>query len=206
MRAVERHKDKIESIILFGSVARGEAKEDSDVDILVIGDVSLEELVDISFPILLEHGKLISAKNMQREHFDFLVREGYSFAMTIFKDGRILYERMGEAFGESGRKTKALLALRDIFPKTHAGVVSQFGLQFVNEGLIEELYAKSLAKVETKREKADYDIYYEPSKEEAESAIEDADAFLKRYKKRNIRSMVWNKKDYGKVKKPFLDA
>lgn len=81
MRAVERHKDKIESIILFGSVARG------------------------------------------------------------------------EAFGESGRKTKALFALRDIFPKTHAGVVSQFGLQFVTEGLIEELYAKSLAKAETKRER-----------------------------------------------------
>ena len=75
---------------------------------------------------------------------------------------------------------KALLALRDIFPKTHAGLVSQFGLQFVNEGLIEELYAKSLAKAETKREKADYDIYYEPSKEEAESVINDADAFLKR--------------------------
>ena len=57
---------------------------------------------------------------------------------------------------------------------------SQFGLPFVNEGLIEDLYAKSLAKAETTREKADYDIYYEPSKEEAESTITDADAFLKR--------------------------
>jgi len=33
------------------------------MDILVIGDVSLEELVDISFPILLEYGELISAKD-----------------------------------------------------------------------------------------------------------------------------------------------
>jgi len=40
---------------------------------------------------------------------------------------------------------KALLALKSVYPKTHAGVVSQFGLQFVNAGLIEELYAKSLA-------------------------------------------------------------
>jgi len=39
-----------------------------------------------------------------------------------------------------------------------------------------------LAKAETKREKADYDIYYEPSEEEAESIIEDADAFLERIK------------------------
>jgi uncharacterized protein (UPF0332 family) len=76
--------------------------------------------------------------------------------------------------------SKALLALRDIFPRTHAGVVAQFGLQFVNEGLIEELYATSLAKAETRREKADYDIYYVPSEEEAESVIEDAERFLER--------------------------
>ena len=41
-RVLERYRDKIDSIILFGSVARGEAKEDSDIDILVVGDVSLE--------------------------------------------------------------------------------------------------------------------------------------------------------------------
>ena len=100
-RALEKYGDKIDSIILFGSVARGEAKEDSDVDILVIGDVGLEELVNISFPILLEHGKLISAKNMNRKHFDFLVREGYSFARNILREGMILYERVGEAFGDA---------------------------------------------------------------------------------------------------------
>jgi predicted nucleotidyltransferase len=103
-KALGRYRDKIDSIILFGSVARGEGKEDSDVDILVVGDVNLDELVNISFPILLEHGKLISAKNMNMVHFDFLVREGYSFARNILREGIILYERMGEAFGESGRK------------------------------------------------------------------------------------------------------
>jgi len=48
---------------------------------------------------------------------------------------------------------------------------------------IEELYAKSLAKAETRREKADYDIYYEPSDEEAESILEDAENFLERIKR-----------------------
>jgi predicted nucleotidyltransferase len=75
-RALERYRDAIEGIILFGSVARGEGKEDSDVDILVAGDVSLDELVNISFPMLLEHRELISTKNMNKEHSDFLVREG----------------------------------------------------------------------------------------------------------------------------------
>ena len=48
--------------------------------------------------------------------------------------------------------------------------------------LIEELYAKGLAKAEAKREKADYDIYFELSKEEAEDIIGDAEKFLVRIK------------------------
>ena len=35
-RVLERYRDKIDSIILFGSVARGEAKEDSDIDVLIV--------------------------------------------------------------------------------------------------------------------------------------------------------------------------
>ena len=105
-RALVKYGDKIDEIILFGSVARREAREESDIDILVIGEVSLDELVNISFPILLEYEKFISAKNMNKEHFDFLVREGYSFASTISKEGIILYEGMGKAFGESRREAQ----------------------------------------------------------------------------------------------------
>jgi len=103
-RVLERYRDKIDSIILFGSVARGEAKADSDIDILVVGDVNLEELVEVSFPILLEYGELISAKNMKKDRFDFSAKEGYSFIRNVLREGVVLYERMGEAFGEGGRE------------------------------------------------------------------------------------------------------
>jgi len=83
-------------------------------------------------------------------------------------------EAISESYYAMFHAAKSLLALKSVYPKTHAGVVSQFGLQFVNKGFIEELYAKSLAKAQTRREKADYDIYYEPSEEETESALEDA--------------------------------
>jgi len=105
-RVLERYRDKIDSIILFGSVARGESKEDSDIDILVVGDVSLEELVEVSFPILLEYGELISAKNMEKDRFDFASKEGYSFVRNVLREGVVLYERMGETFGEGRRKTE----------------------------------------------------------------------------------------------------
>ena len=39
---------------------------------------------------------------------------------------------------------KALLALREIYPQTHKGVVTQFGLQFVKNGFIRELHGRSL--------------------------------------------------------------
>jgi len=76
------------------------------MDILVIGDVSLEELVDISFPILLEYGELISAKDMKKERLEYLAKEGYSFVRNVMREGVVLYERMGEAFGESKREAK----------------------------------------------------------------------------------------------------
>jgi predicted nucleotidyltransferase len=66
IRVLERYKDKIDRIILFGSVARGDAREDSDIDILVIwkGDKveGWDVLEDIAMDILLEYGQLISIK------------------------------------------------------------------------------------------------------------------------------------------------
>ncbi|NKQ39297.1 MAG: nucleotidyltransferase domain-containing protein [Methanosarcinales archaeon] len=35
-RAKKKYKDKIDNIILFGSVARNNTKEDSDIDILIV--------------------------------------------------------------------------------------------------------------------------------------------------------------------------
>jgi uncharacterized protein (UPF0332 family) len=52
----------------------------------------------------------------------------------------------------------ALLKLRNIHPRTHSGLISEFGLNFVKDGTIEEDYARYLVKAETKRVMADYDV------------------------------------------------
>lgn len=54
---------------------------------------------------------------------------------------------------------KALLSLKDIHPRTHRGVLSQFGLEFVKTGIIEEYYAKAITAAQERRERADYDIF-----------------------------------------------
>ncbi len=78
---------------------------------------------------------------------------------------------------------KAILCLKEKYPRTHRGVVSQFGLEFVRAGTIEEYYAKAIITAQERRERADYDIYYAPTREEAESIVEDAERFLDRIKK-----------------------
>ena len=43
----ERFGDSIEEVILFGSYARGDYDEESDIDLLIIGEVDFDELMDV---------------------------------------------------------------------------------------------------------------------------------------------------------------
>jgi len=58
--------ERIKQVILYGSFVRGEATEESDIDVLIVVDDSLnpfevrKSLSDILFDILLEKGELIS--------------------------------------------------------------------------------------------------------------------------------------------------
>lgn len=78
---------------------------------------------------------------------------------------------------------RALLSIKNIFPKTHKGVISQFGLKFVKEGIIGDTHLKAMSNARESRERADYGIGYKFKKEEAESIINNAQSFLEQVKK-----------------------
>jgi predicted nucleotidyltransferase len=65
-RVLDKYSDRIDSIILFGSVARGEAKEESDIDILGIwkGDEAegWRAMTGLAFDVLLDEEEYISVK------------------------------------------------------------------------------------------------------------------------------------------------
>lgn len=86
----ERYGDGIKRVIVYGSHARDEATEDSDVDVLVLTDPSLKpsevrkSLSDLLFDMLMDEGELISVVAISEEHF-----ENYNspFMLNVKKEG-----------------------------------------------------------------------------------------------------------------------
>ncbi len=93
-KVLERYEKNIESIILFGSVARGDGKEDSDVDVLVIWKGNKLEgwdvLEDIAMDILLEYGQLISIKIIYPQEYFGMLNIGSSFIQNIKREGVVI--------------------------------------------------------------------------------------------------------------------
>jgi predicted nucleotidyltransferase len=88
---------KLEKVILYGSYARGDSDEYSDVDILVLADITQEDCCDRGLEILnfvgdlaLEHNILICPKVVCSATF-----QQYSdilpFYMNVLKEGIELY-------------------------------------------------------------------------------------------------------------------
>lgn len=63
-KAMQAHRDQVQSITLFRSVARGTARPDSDIDLLVVIDEEdfrlRRELICLAFDNLLETNENIS--------------------------------------------------------------------------------------------------------------------------------------------------
>ena len=89
--------EQVDSLVLFGSVARGEAKRDSDVDILIISSEPTdirESLSEIrsEFAYERDYTSLISMVHFGREEFFHLISMGSPFIKTILEEGDILYD------------------------------------------------------------------------------------------------------------------
>jgi len=77
---------------------------------------------------------------------------------------------------------KALLKTRKIEVKTHKGVISKFGSEFIEDGTIEKEYSKSIHKIEELREESDYLTFRKITEKEAKTVILDAKKFRDRIK------------------------
>ena len=84
--------DIIKEIILFGSVARGEDNEESDIDILIVTytkDADFESIVDFKVgDFMLEREEVISPYVMTEDYFN--KTKEFSFLQNVLHDGIII--------------------------------------------------------------------------------------------------------------------
>lgn len=85
--------DRVKKIILYGSYARGDYKNNSDIDIMILTDLNFDEIEkyrdeisDIAFDIELEKGIVISPIIKNIDRYNARV-EIVPFFMNIKKEG-----------------------------------------------------------------------------------------------------------------------
>jgi uncharacterized protein (UPF0332 family) len=54
--------------------------------------------------------------------------------------------------------SQALLMIKEVYPKSHKGVIQKFGEEYIKPGLLEKKMGHILAQAETMRLKADYEV------------------------------------------------
>ncbi|MCL2079127.1 MAG: nucleotidyltransferase domain-containing protein [Oscillospiraceae bacterium] len=94
--AKESLGDKLDKVILYGSYARGDFTDESDIDIMVIADVEVEELrsiekelLDITWELGYEYDLIVALFLKDSETFyKFLPAE--PFYQNIMRDGVLL--------------------------------------------------------------------------------------------------------------------
>lgn len=99
------NEDSVTDVILFGSIARGEPSEESDVDLLILVEsaeswVIRQRLYDLVYPIIPVFGVDISLIVIEKKHFIRMVRTGDPFALSVMREGIQLH---GDFLREHGK-------------------------------------------------------------------------------------------------------
>lgn len=84
-----------EKIILYGSAARGEITEESDIDLLVIKktDKNMFERIGEVFSLWKTRSLPIEPIVLTPEEFEKMVQEERLFAEVVLREGKVLYEK-----------------------------------------------------------------------------------------------------------------
>ena len=89
-------EDKIKKVILYGSYARGDFRQDSDVDVMILVDVGLDgvsaierKICDITYDFNNEHETDIMPVVQSKEHFDYW-KNADMFYRNVEKEGVVL--------------------------------------------------------------------------------------------------------------------
>jgi predicted nucleotidyltransferase len=86
-------KEHLKQLIIFGSRVKGEAYEDSDLDVIALVDEKNHEIEkqfeDIAYQVMWDNDfkPIISLKVFSESHFNDSLRKGFSFFKHIKEEG-----------------------------------------------------------------------------------------------------------------------
>ena len=98
LKVKDVYGDKLVKIILYGSYARGDYNEDSDIDVMILIDVppgqqqdNIDALLDFNFDLNELHQTFIMPMTQSKLFFDRL-KDIESFFINIEEEGVVLYD------------------------------------------------------------------------------------------------------------------
>jgi uncharacterized protein (UPF0332 family) len=105
-------------------------------------------------------------------------REKLEVARSLLEDG-YYSDAVSRAYYAMFYAARALLAEKQVHPKTHRGVISQFGLAFVKSGTFRRELFELFARAQEDREEADYGLLVGLGEAEARKIVQAAELFVK---------------------------
>jgi len=112
------------------------------------------------------------------------ISQELEIATQLLQDAHFLLEKgslrssVNRAYYSAYHAVRALLASEGLNPKTHKGVLNQFGERFIKTGRMDILFSDALAKCFDARHEADYDIFASFEEDEVEGIIGEVEALI----------------------------
>jgi uncharacterized protein (UPF0332 family) len=120
------------------------------------------------------------------ENVKIRIREELEVAKRRLKAAKLLFEKsmiedaVNRAYYSFFHAAKAMLNTLGFDAKTHSGLISEFGLRIIKTNLLDEKFGQYFRRAFEMRESSDYEIGIVFSKEEVQTLIKNADAFLRK--------------------------
>jgi predicted nucleotidyltransferase len=99
-RVARLYPGEVLSVTLYGSQARGDAKTESDIDVLVVVQHATpalrQALADLAWQVQFEHGVVISDIIRDAEQFNRMRTNRFPFYQNIEREGVLLWKSTSE--------------------------------------------------------------------------------------------------------------